>query len=238
METFDDWANLATGCFVTLGVVLEVISWKKRISKITKQRLKTCDKICFIAGAILFWVTYYTGNKASEEMRSQTVALLPQRQPITSISATAYFQVRGTNRIDFDPVKNEMFVTLQFGRSEYTISNIWKVKLNCKAFKFLGNEESSVYYIEFGHDLMAPAWNLGKDDTIGSADDWDMAILQAFFLRGRTEILGGSVALTLNSVIVKKFEIPKQIGTFTEGNPPLMPHTSLSNVPVRIISSY
>src|SRR5579883_2044312 len=108
----------------------------------------------------------------------------PANQPITSIRANAVLLAEGTNfwhPVGDDPAKNGHFVTLSIGRRDE--NGIMKVYLNCtRSERYWG--DNSDWFLEFGPQIGAPLWNLKDTDTVKSAEQWDVFVLDASFLKG------------------------------------------------------
>jgi hypothetical protein len=71
VEMFDSWAKTLTGIFATCGVVFTALSWKRGLTEVQKKRLTFWERLCFLIGAVLFWVTLKSDNLLSnaEEQR-------------------------------------------------------------------------------------------------------------------------------------------------------------------------
>jgi hypothetical protein len=66
------------------------------------------------------------------------------------------------------------------------------------------------WFLEFSPSGLAQTWSLSPNNFVHAANEWDAIMLGALFLPHDTEILGGWVTLTVNSIIKRKFDIPPQ----------------------------
>lgn len=138
-----------------------------------------------------------------------------RNKPITQIRANLSLFVRGerTNVVvaSVDPVKDEEFVALDIGNRAWMESNhVSKVRLICKTSEQFKGSDDNEWQMEF--DLPpgdGSAWNLTPNDTVGSADAWNLVLFHAFFLRNNVQITRGELSLRINSE-VKHFQIPPQ----------------------------
>ena len=161
----------------------------------------------------------------------------PLNRPIASVYAIARFEMRGTNfRTSLDPVKDRHFVTLSFAQSKKTKSEDWVVRLVCKSSEMLGDPNTRVWYLEFGQDPWSPMGNLTASDSVATADNWDIVVLEALFLRKNAEILNGEVTVFINTT-VKHFPIPPQLANPMYGpSPPLKGNITSNRVQVVVQS--
>jgi hypothetical protein len=169
-----------------------------------------------------------------EEVKSEKTATVienarPENQPITSVTAFAWLSVLGTNFWNIDPVKDHHFVTLSFAQRDPAKSYM-AFRLVCKASESFGNPEERDWYLEFGPDPTSPLTNLRTNDTVKTADEWKMVLLQAKFLHSRTPILKGDVTVIVNSRVMH-FPIPPQLANPMYGRSPTWDSISVSNVP-------
>ena len=165
----------------------------------------------------------------------------PLNQPLVAVTATASIHVKGTNFVnisDFDKFPNNHFVTLSF---MHTGQEDWKLHLICKSSERIGGADDTWWFLEFGGEPEAPSWNLGANDLVRLADEWDIVSLDAVFIRSDAEILGGEVRLLLNGAIKKNFPIPPQkpepLFGIAYKDLPVMNGTTSNKVNVRVVGT-
>jgi hypothetical protein len=162
----------------------------------------------------------------------------PRKQPIVSASARVRLVVLGTNITFIDPVKDNAFVNVQFGRSEQAKSNIWALMLRCSSFTKVPQGDKIWYFIEFHSDPLAPLWNVGSETPVERADEWDAVLLAATFVRADSQILDGDVFLTLNSSVSRRFAIAPQKAGYEDHTPPQMIGTKSNAAFVKVFGGW
>lgn len=139
----------------------------------------------------------------------------PLNQPITSVRAHVLLFTSGTNiwhPVGDDPAKpgSAHFVSLTLGKREEAKTGLIKLNLICRYSERHWGGDSSQWQLEFGPDPGAPLYNLTPSDTVKPAENWDLFLLHARFLRDRPQVLTNSeLTLFINST-VKHYPIPVQ----------------------------
>jgi hypothetical protein len=90
VETFDNWAKILAGIFGTAGVVFVALSWRQTLTEEQKKRLTFWERVCFIIGAVLFWVTLESGARVSasgdERLSTTTKSVETLRTNVSTLS--------------------------------------------------------------------------------------------------------------------------------------------------------
>jgi hypothetical protein len=220
---------------VVIGVAGEILlEWGKE--KGTRGKLIRFFGLVLVVGLLLeIWEAVKSDEQVAELMKSNLglaaeleetkrnqARIEPENLPITSVRANALLFVKGTNVWPRpDPVKDNHLVTFSVGNRDWVHKNrLEKLLLVCKAYERYGGTDEMEWVLEFGPEAMpsplGPAWNLTTNDTVRSADEWDLLILRASFLHNKSQITRGSLSLVINTT-VKQFPIPPQVAEMQFG---------------------
>jgi hypothetical protein len=237
-ETFDSYAQVLTLILATLGVVLTGTSWIKRISERKKRQFTFWERVCFVIGALLLWVAFFSDNVVSsrrekrqlkvettastalteaQEGANRLAALDPRKQPVGSLSAVLKMKVRGTNQpFNWDDSKGNagwLFFNLSLASSADIVNASLnsKVLLVADPLEILSFKESDDvnYSVEFRMNAAMQHWN-GGSFTVEEVEALDTIMITLLTLPRPWELVEGTATIMINSSIRKEFPIPPQ----------------------------
>jgi hypothetical protein len=149
------------------------------------------------------------------ETRSDVYRLDPRKHPITSVSAIVQFNARGPNvkgsrdsRGESIPSKSSFY----WGKfPDITIGNGFRVFLVSDTLHRT-NRGSFNYSMEFHSPQQSGpgSWNGFYSDSVETADEWDAMFFENPSFPSISEVLDGSITITINSSTTKTFPIPQQ----------------------------
>jgi hypothetical protein len=186
--------------------------------------LKPHSNLEFIGWCILMFgiaieigVAGWSANDAWQT-RQMAIKNDPLNQPIASATARVFLIESGTNTTGFNPNMPNFtfagFVRLYLVSSKQPTNGI---RLICKTFNnFIGGNggyssgPNNYWELEYGQDVNPVSeYGFGPLPNVRAANACDEVFLSAPFIPPNTEVLGGHVTVTINSV-VREFEIPPQ----------------------------
>ncbi len=139
---------------------------------------------------------------------SQMSKIDPLNQPIASATATVTLLISGTNLIDAKTVNGiGNGAILLVGTSEHPVggSKSWPILLFGSERTEASFDGKTELFLRFDQRGFAPL----SDAPVRTVDKWDFLELEVAFIPHGTEIISGSVEITVNST-TRKFPIPAQ----------------------------
>jgi hypothetical protein len=216
-------SELVIFCFAAFGGLIVIVGLWMEYTSEDEKRYKNIDnfrslkatgkrgEIIVMAG-ILVEIAVAIGFAARDDshMRQIEINNNPMNQPISSVFAQVTIVERGTNETVVDPL---VFGAVNLTISSSELTNFWRTgtppNLVCTAFRTVirldPNGADKEWFLDFSQTDMFPTLNGAVRDVA----KWDEIKLVAAFLQGNTEILGGSLKLTVNLTNVE-FSIPPQ----------------------------
>jgi hypothetical protein len=202
--------------FFALLVLFEILAHANAKRAKRKRVFDITALICF-AVAVVFEAFAHPYSRrvdtlADEKIASAEAKIAPLNQPIRSLSASVVLRQSGLNPIELTN-QERFFVTLDFADSKTYSPGRWPVHLICTSFeKCLAHRGLSVdtwWYLEF--DLTGVAnegWSSVPEVPAKMANEWDLVMISAYFLRtGDVIVGGGKITLRVNQSTIKR-EIP------------------------------
>ena len=213
------WATIG-GIAVFIGLLLEKFAeWvDERFLGGTYKPHKTLESIgwCVLMLGILIEIGV-AGWSANDAWETKQAAIKndPLNQPITSVTARAWLWVISTNGLDFVPRKfpKNAFVTLKFGNAEHLNKSWPECILACKSAEhsnLTNGWPETTWVLEFDQNSFPGPANEFELEPKSARyiNGWDTVELDAIFLPKGTEIAVGSITVTVNSAVEKRFDIP------------------------------
>jgi hypothetical protein len=152
---------------------------------------------------------------------NNVVKIDPLNQPIMSATAEAEIEIRGNVKERNSPeiqnmpdapvaeYKKIMSLSLFVVQSGSNSSGRF-LMMGDKPLRTAG-KDSTAYNIAFHESMIFPvAETSPRIPNAGSLENIDVVFISAFFLPGDTEIVKGSVVVTINSTVSRRYTIPPQ----------------------------
>jgi hypothetical protein len=188
--------------------------WSTRADKlgIAAAILGIFTAIVVLAGWYFSWKT----GKLKDKLLSEQIKNAPLKAPVTTATASVKIGVSAeVARLFSDKKSSDNSVSnLEFGKSaNFEINNdvfgtgTWTLFLRSDSAEQWGNESGSEFFLEFHPLSFAP---VNVPENVGELlDAINVVSLAPWFFPPNSEILGGTITLTLNGTTRKTLTIPK-----------------------------
>lgn len=220
-ESFIHWAS---GHYRLLNISLLVVSCMPALFASKRVLIKLKHSVGMrsalaLMELIVLWLLPLLTFIATEASEAR---LSPRNQPLATVTVLVRLEL-GPTGPNFERQKAsplEDVAQLQIGQSkrlkrvgsEIIGSGPWDVFLVSDKFTKWGNETSTTYFLEFHVVPFLDPVNYFTGDAAleDLIHQWDVFMMNTWFLPRKTEILGGSITVTMNATVQKNFPIPPQ----------------------------